>query len=105
MASEKVVQIFFCGSDDATFDMWIDICIDMVPKDDPLHRIIASFERHGQRLSHHVLCWPYEYSVSDTLSKEELMEMRNLDTKTYKSFAPAPDTPCIIVGRYVVKYN
>lgn len=105
MASEKVVQIFFCGSDDASFDIWIDICIDRVPNDDPLHRIIASIERVGEHLPRHVLCWPTEHGVSDKLSQAERMEMRNFNPNTYASFAPAPNTPSIIVGRYAIKYE
>ena len=101
-----IVQIVFRGSDDAQHDGWYDICTDLLPNDDPLHRVIDMFERVGTRLMRHVLCTPRQYSVSDGLSEEELKMMRDFDPSIYKSFAPSPGQPYgVITRRYIIQMD
>ena len=41
---QNVVQIILHCSDDSADDIWIDISIDAVPKNDPLHRVVKMYE-------------------------------------------------------------
>jgi hypothetical protein len=101
----KVIQIYFRGSDDAHHDMWYTVCTDMVREDDVFHRVIAMFERVGKRLSHHVLCCPRQYTVSDGLTEKELKEMRDFDPSIYRMFEAPRGEPCVISGCYVILFD
>lgn len=92
-----VVQIIHHCSDDSASDVWYDISIDIVPKSDPIHRVLKMYQRVGLRMSRHIICWPNECAVSDRLSEQDLREMRS-----YTSYTPAEDASRVIVGRYVV---
>ena len=97
-----VVQIIHHCSDDSASDVWYDISIDIVPKTDPIHRVLKMYQRVGLRMSRHIICWPNECAVSDRLSEQDLREMRALNLRAYTSYTPAEDAPRVIVGRYVV---
>lgn len=102
---QYVVQIIVRGSDDAIDDTWHDICINLVPDDDSIHRVIKLFDRVGYPLAKHVLCWPNETSTRDGVTEEELSVMRDFDPSKYKMYEPKPDKICIIKGRYMLKMD
>lgn len=96
-----IVQIFFRGSDDPSFDMWIDISLEALPTDDPIHETLKLFDRVGKRLVGHVLCCPNHYDMTE----DELKIMRNFDPSKYKMYAPPPDRACVTKKRYVIKID
>lgn len=99
-----LVQIIWRCCDDPEQDVWLDISPLFMTKGkaDTFHRVLAIYDRLGEKLSTHRLVWPKEYGIDDGLTMEELKELQEFDLDDYHSCAPPKDAACVIIGRYVI---
>lgn len=95
-------------SEDAEEDIWIDICLELLPKDKAvaLSRMLELFDKSGVKMKGHVQVWPvktYACDCDQALTEDEVKEMQAFDIDHYDGYSLEPRAPCIIAGRYMVR--
>lgn len=101
-----VVQVIMRCDDDADYDLWVDICLELLPKTKAaaLRHMLELFDKSGVELKGHMQIWQTEADVDHGLTEDEVKQVKLFDISDYEGYALAPKVPCIISGRYILRF-